>query len=74
MTNNTLYDNYMTNNTLYDNYMTNNTLYDNYMTNNTLYDKQHIDQFNSATFLCLFQTRTWISNVLYRGPFLCSVS
>jgi len=33
-----------------------------------------INQFKSATLSCLSQTRTWISNVICRCLFLCSVS
>jgi hypothetical protein len=31
-----------------------------------------INRFNSATFLCPFHTRTWISNVICRGLFVFS--
>ena len=33
-----------------------------------------INLFNPTTLLCLSQARTWISNVIYHGIFLCSVS
>ena len=33
-----------------------------------------INWFNSATFLCLSQAMTWISNVTHVMVFLCSVS
>ena len=30
-----------------------------------------IIRFNPATFLCLYQARTWISKVICHGPFFC---
>ena len=30
------------------------------------------DRFNSTIFMYLFQDRTWVSNVICRGTFLCS--
>jgi len=32
-----------------------------------------INRFNPATFLCLYQARSWISNTICHGFFLCSV-
>ena len=33
-----------------------------------------INRFNPITFLCLSQAKIWISNVVFHGFFLCSVS
>jgi len=33
-----------------------------------------IIRFNTATFFCLSETKTWFSNVTWRNIFLCSVT
>jgi hypothetical protein len=32
-----------------------------------------INRFSSATFVCMSQAKTWVSNTIYRGLFVCSV-
>jgi len=32
-----------------------------------------INRFSSATFVCMSQAKTWVSNTIYHGLFVCSV-